>query len=410
MSFRGVKMTIILTIVGVQHKSFLVQLLAFIMATATICMANAAPLDGITGSAPQSNPQSNLARSLGYRILLVPSQFQTIQLAVDSAKPGDSIKILPGTYVEQVNINKNLNVTGSGAADTFVKAPATLTPGSFGKLSIIDINNGATVSLSNLTVTGPGSSPCGPGSLYGGIFVSGGANINLYAATVTKIHDTPKSFCFPNGSAIRIGQPFPASDGHATIHNVEISEYQENGILVLGSGSTATIFESTITGFGAVPGVINGGVNVALGSSATVINNKISQNNCTSVGLLNCGRDPINQQQGAGIAIAGQSAATSIISGNEISTSDIGIYLYGGACTVTKNRIANSRFFGIVLQDSNYTVSLDHITGGEIGVGVVADTTNTVGTLIKETITATSIAPVKEISANTFKATAFIQK
>ena len=393
-----------------QQGFFLVSLLGFFMATTVPHPANSAPLDERSGSRSQGNSQSNLHRPSNSRILLVPTQFQTIQLAVDSAKPGDSVKILPGIYTEQVNISKNLHVSGSGAANTFVKAPITLTPGSFGHLSIVDISNGAIVSLSNLTVTGPGSAPCGPGSLYGGIFVVGGATLNLHSATVTKIHDTPKGFCFPNGSAIRVGKPFPSSDGHATIHNVDVSEYQENGILVLGSGSTATIFDNTITGFGPVPGLINGGVNVAVGGSATIINNKISQNNCTSVGLLSCGRDPISQQQGAGIAVSGPSVGKSVMSGNEILTSDVGIYLYGGASTVTKNRIANSRFFGIVLQDANYTVSRDNISGGEIGVGVVADTIDTVGTLVDENITATSLVPVKEISFGGFKATAIIQK
>jgi pectin methylesterase-like acyl-CoA thioesterase len=55
--------------------------------------------------------------------LLVPSQFTTIQSAVDSAQPGDQIHILPGTYTEQVTINKDVELTGSGVDSTFIKAP-----------------------------------------------------------------------------------------------------------------------------------------------------------------------------------------------------------------------------------------------------------------------------------------------
>ena len=390
------------------HYGFIAaSLLAVFLATAELHPANSAPKDEISGSPAKGNSQSNLNWQ-SKSPLIVPTQFQKIQLAVDAAKPGDSIQILPGTYSEQVNISKNLKVIGSGEENTFIKAPITLTPGSFGHLSIVDINKGASVSLSNLTVTGPGSAPCGVGSLYGGIFVVEGARLYLNSATVTKIHDTPKSFCFPSGSAIRIGNLI--SDGHATIHNVKINEYQENGILVLGLSSTAAIFNNTITGFGVAPGLINGGISVARGGSATITHNKISQNYCTSVVGLDCGRDPINQAQAAGIGISDPSSGTSVIDGNEVSASDVGIYLYGGAATVTENRISDSRFFGIVLQNANYTVSHDEISGGEIGVGVVADSVDTVGTLVAEKITATSSAPVKEISCCGFKATAIIQK
>lgn len=385
------------------------SLLGAVLTATTPRLANSAPLDGTSGSRTNGASQSN-SNGQYKSSLIVPTQFQTIQSAVDAAKPGDSIQILPGTYTEQVSISKNLSVTGSGEENTFIKAPITLTPRSFGRLSIVDINKGASVALSNLTVTGPGSAPCGVGSIFGGIFVVEGAKLYLNTATVTKIHDTPKTFCFPNGSAVRIGSSFPSSEGHAIIHSVKINKYQENGILVLGSGSTAEIFNNTITGFGVAPGLINGGVDVARGGSATISNNNISGNHCTSVVGLDCGRDPINQSQGVGIAISDSSTGTSAVDRNEVSTSDVGIYLYSSAATVTHNRIFDSSFFGILIQNGNYTVSRDRINGGEIGVGVVAETIDTVGTLVAEEIKAASIVSVKEISCCGFKATAVIQK
>src|SRR4051812_36308994 len=45
--------------------------------------------------------------------LMVPSQYSTIQAAVDAAKPGDTVLIAPGTYHEQVNVTKD-NITIKG--------------------------------------------------------------------------------------------------------------------------------------------------------------------------------------------------------------------------------------------------------------------------------------------------------
>ena len=39
-------------------------------------------------------------------------KFTTIQSAVDAAKPGDTIRVCAGTYVEQVSISKSLTIRG----------------------------------------------------------------------------------------------------------------------------------------------------------------------------------------------------------------------------------------------------------------------------------------------------------
>ena len=49
--------------------------------------------------------------------LVVPTQFPTIQAAINAANSGNTIKVLPGTYTEQVSINKNLIIAGSGSCN-----------------------------------------------------------------------------------------------------------------------------------------------------------------------------------------------------------------------------------------------------------------------------------------------------
>jgi hypothetical protein len=75
---------------------------------------------------------------------------------------------------------------------------------------------------------------------------------------------------------------------------------------------------------------------------------------------------------------------------------------------VSHNTIVDSRYFGIAIQNGDATVSDDRIVGGRIGVGVIADSVNTVGTLRNEKISRTSVAPIKEISCCGFAAKAVI--
>jgi pectin methylesterase-like acyl-CoA thioesterase len=46
--------------------------------------------------------------------IVVPLHFPTIQAAVDAAAPGDTIKVMSGTYTEEVVIGKDVNLRGAG--------------------------------------------------------------------------------------------------------------------------------------------------------------------------------------------------------------------------------------------------------------------------------------------------------
>ena len=97
--------------------------------------------------------------------------FTTIGAAVSSPMVvnGDTINVDPGTYTEQlVNataISKSLTLTGAGAGNSIIQCPATLVPDltlpnqpSTLTRPLIEMNNGAQVTMSGFTVTGPGPS------------------------------------------------------------------------------------------------------------------------------------------------------------------------------------------------------------------------------------------------------------
>src|SRR5436190_1854976 len=87
--------------------------------------------------------------------------YPTIQGAVTAASPGDTIKVCPGTYVEQVMITKNLKVEGIAFNNENL---ALVMPAPVGANStslsgnpvaaIILVDGASNVSLTNLTVDG----------------------------------------------------------------------------------------------------------------------------------------------------------------------------------------------------------------------------------------------------------------
>ena len=58
--------------------------------------------------------------------IIVSTNFHAIQPSIDAANDGDVIKVLPGTYTEQLNITKSLTIIGSGVNSTIIEAPAPI--------------------------------------------------------------------------------------------------------------------------------------------------------------------------------------------------------------------------------------------------------------------------------------------
>jgi parallel beta-helix repeat protein len=172
-----------------------------------------------------------------------------------------------------------------------------------------------------------------------------------------------------------------------------------HGIAVVGNGSNADIFDNVVTGFGSTEELNQTGILVGFGAKATGGRNRISENKCNMPS--DCGPDPINQGQSVGIFTFDADVGTKIWNNNIISNNDVGIYLYSssGCCTTEHNTLTNNRFFGLVIQDGDNIVSYNTVSGGSVGIAVVADSVNTVGTLQNNTINGTSVRPIQEISS-----------
>ncbi len=257
--------------------------------------------------------------------------FSTIQSAISAANPGDTINIASGTYEEQLNIGKNLTIIGDSKETTIIKSPATLNTDTVGKKNIVEINSGATVSISNIDVSGPGSSSCA--SIDYGVFVIGNATLNISDSKITKITDTPFGGC-QNAVAIRVGSGPLSQVGTATINRVTISDYQKGGIVIDGLNSTGTITNNVITGAGTTAITAQNGIQISRGATATISGNTVTGNSYHKGDIWDWGATGI---------LLYQSGAVTISDKNVLYNNDLNIdKTESGSLTLHNNSIGTS--------------------------------------------------------------------
>ena len=301
--------------------------------------------------------------------IVVPFDFPTIQEAINAANEGDVIKVLPGTYIEQITINKTLTIIGSDAESTIIEAPPLeeLKPNIIGLPYIVEVNNGAEVTIKGFAINGIEDTNC-DGLL--GISVFGDATLNLDSAV---IKDCTFKFVF-------VGTLFvPGQSGHATITNTVITDYQNTGVFVVGPNSTLKMSYNKVVGSAPeVVGII--GIQFAANATGTITNNEVSENICEIPNT--CGPDWFNQIQAFGI-VADSAGEGSVIANNYVTNNDAGISVAvkSGCCIVDQNTLKDNRFFGIVIEDSEQIVSNTKIFGGKVGAAAAATFGNTTATL-----------------------------
>ena len=209
--------------------------------------------------------------------------------------------------------------------------------------------------------------------------------------------------CTQNAILIGAVEFFPGGPqvGHATITKTFITDYREHGVFALGSGSTLTMSYNKVVG--SAPdalGII--GILFVLGATGTITHNEVSENICNIPDI--CGTDYFTQFQAFGI-VADSAGADSVISKNYISNNDagIGVVRESGCCIIDYNKLTDNRFFGILIQDGEHTISDTKIYGGNVGVAAVAITANTIVTLDHVKIVGAT-TPVQELPSGGFTA------
>jgi|GEM_PF-1326395 parallel beta-helix repeat protein len=233
-----------------------------------------------------------------------------------------------------------------------------------------------------------------------------GANGTIEGNTITNINYGSGNYAFWGGQGIFVQTPSPydpQADPQGTsrviISGNVISNYQLTGVTCNDQGTTCTISTNAVSHLSASDGYsLSAGIMMGFGAVGTVSANAVSGNVCTT---SNCGPDMIAQNQGAGIiseyneAPYSSGKGTVVITGNTITGNDVGVFIVADSSTVVTNTISNkisaSTYAGVVVYDESQTVSKNTFSSTPVGVEAVSDTSGIIATVAVSGNTFTSI-------------------
>jgi nitrous oxidase accessory protein NosD len=319
--------------------------------------------------------------------------YTTIQSAVNAANPGDRIHVCPGTYPEQVTINKSLTIDADNGVWV---VPANLTANVTDLVSgdplavAISVQNAADVNIDGLIVDGSnnGLTACAP-RLIGILYENASGRVAHNAVRNFNLGLGSSLNGCQSGNAIEVDT---ATGGNSSveIHENSVQTYQKNGVTGNEPGTEIDLDGNTVTGVGPTAGAAQNGVQVGYGAAGRIRNNTITDNiysPCTATtcdtnaaGILIYNSDGIDIENNSvgsnqiGIYVGGNQSR---IARNSIFNSVvlIGVALVGNQNEVTNNTITNSGQIGVYVQGNSNQISTNKITDAQVGVYEVTGTT-----------------------------------
>ena len=268
--------------------------------------------------------------------------FETVQDAASAVASGSTILVCAGTYTEQVDIDKSLTVLGNSAADTTIKAPATLVTkftSSNSNKPVVYVHNDATVSLRNVTVDGDGK---GNGNYRLDGIAFHNADGALRNSAVLHVRDTPLSGNQAGVGLLVINDDAASRD--LLVRGNQFADFQKNAIAITGAGLSADVSNNTITAAGFTNLIAQNGVQLGEGAGGSISGNEISD----------IGYSP-NSWCAGGILLL-EAAAGVTVSGNTLDNIQCGIYgQESNAAEITGNTLLGNRY-AVTLFDNPATV------------------------------------------------------
>lgn len=303
-------------------------------------------------------------------------QYSSIQVAVNSSAPGDTINICPGTYHEQVFIGQSLTLQGfaptPGGADlATVAIPGgglVLATGFNGTpvAAQIYVYNGANVTINNLTVDGQGNTinSCAPDLI--GIYFQNASGTVTHSAVINQVLPTSPV----DLTGCQSGQGIYAESGNGgssnvNVNNSTIQDFQKNGVTGNEVGTTLTVSNNSIVGRGSTGGAAENGVQIAFGAKGSVTSNIVADNIWAPDVLTDPG------DAAAGILVYASKGVS--ITSNRVTSTQFGIALAGdpvsgkaNANAVSQNTVSATHIFDAIdVCGNNNTISSNTINGAD---------------------------------------------
>jgi nitrous oxidase accessory protein NosD len=310
--------------------------------------------------------------------------FTSIQDAINAANPGSVIRVCPGTYGEQLSINKSLTIEGDNGAVVLPSSMVANTTGSSGTpiAAAILVKNAANVGIEGLIVdtANNGITECSP-DLIGILYQNSTGSIKHNAVRNTKLSISLNG-C--QSSDAIVVQSLGGGSSKVSINDNSIHDYQKNGITGNESGTEVAITKNVVTGLGPTIGAAQNGIQIGFGAKGEIQRNTVTDNvwspcvslaNCAfnATGVLVFQSDDVHVEHNSvatnqvGVFAGGQNAK---IESNNIANSLVlvGIDLAGDSNVASRNEVTNSGQAAILIEGNNNSVQSNDITEALIGI------------------------------------------
>jgi len=254
-------------------------------------------------------------------VIHVPTDYPTIQEAINHTNSGDTIFVYNGTYYEHVVIDKSISLVGEYKDSTTIDGNET------GNVISITANN---VNINDFTIQNSGSTNSDSG-IY---VVSSGNNISRNTITNNK-----------NGIYLYYSNNNTVSDNNVSSNNWY-------GIYLHYSSSNVISDNNVYSNY-------NDGIYLYYSNSNTVSDNNVYSNN-NGIYLYYSSSNVISNNNATnndcGIWIR-QLSSSNVISGNNLSSNKNGIYLqYSNNNVISGNDAYSNKDYGIYLQYASSNV------------------------------------------------------
>ena len=279
--------------------------------------------------------------------------YTTIQSAVTAAGPGDTVKVCPGTYPEQVTIGpgKNgLRLESLKPLQATIQFPPLTTPPN----ALVRVNQATDVRVTGFTISGPYTDGgcVGPLDTHYGVRVDGGGSATIAGNHITQIRDANPAFAgCQDGVAVLVGRSFEATTGTGWVVGNWIDNYQKNGPTVDNAGSYGNVSGNAIDGGGANNIIARNGVQIGRGAGADVDGNTIWGNSYTGTAFPPPAENP-DDNDATGILVF--SVTNGVEVGNNYAfQNDLGIDVGTASGVLVRNNLATNNVFNGLRAESD---------------------------------------------------------
>jgi len=256
--------------------------------------------------------------------------YSSIQPAIDLASDDTVIELSANNFTEQITIDKNLTLVGSGEGQTNITAPdslrSTFTRAGDDQYPVITVN-GTETDIQQLTVDGNGQGD-GHNEFYGIAYVNAsGTSSNI---TIEDVRETPLS-----GTQHGVGFAafnLDTVERTITLQNSTLVGYQKNGFVARGEKLTGYALSNNVTGVGATDVIGQNGIQISGSATGVVKNNTVSGHIYTPTPKTT---------QPANIILFNHGSGETMVKNNRLKQGEVGVAVAGpGNVEITNNKFS----------------------------------------------------------------------